>query len=520
MAAVKTRGLSLAIAGLALSGCTVLRPDAKWQGRSVDEVTRTNAGGESEAPYWTVREDVPEAVTTVAPAAEPAGVAEPVLASAAASEPEPAIEPEPAEDAAPSPEPAVVIAPLTAAVTEPNPGAAPTAVPANSTVVAPIEIPYGLAKALQSPGLSDEAALWLKEVEVSPSDGGTTEVRLVGEGEFLYQIFRLHGPERLVVDLPQVINLVSRPSLDGSGLVSVARSSQLKIEPVPVSRVALELSSAAEVSISSDAQGLSVFLAEPGAYAARHGSAPAVADVAPLPHPAEVPAPTPAAGERPEAEEMAEVAEKEGVGAEREVDQVEVLATAEQELAELIGELDAERDLDPEIAALLSPDPPAPAASAPGVLADVIPDTGWTQPTAPVADPTPSAPSVVGYGMRGALWGPEPSGDPSTRMLSVDVTRGDDVELVIRGDGEFSWVAFRLEEPHRLVVDLFGVRHAASLAAHDIGRGGVAAYRSSQFKRQPEAVSRVVIDLEDRLDVHIEGDASGLAVRLLGPSPR
>ncbi|MEE2776702.1 MAG: AMIN domain-containing protein [Acidobacteriota bacterium] len=471
------------------------------------------------APYWTAEEADAEAASAPAqrrssdveieetplpeltqPRAAAVAEVTPPAKPVAVPEPAPAM-PEPA----PAPAPAVVVdaAPPPALAVEAV--AADAVVPAAAAALyaAPLDVPYGQEQALESPGLRNEAALWLKEVEIGPSRDGATAVRLVGEGEFLFKVFRLDRPERLVVDLPQVINLVSRPVLDGSGLVSVARSSQLRIEPVPVSRVSLELAAAAEVSLASDPEGLSLFLGEPGDYAAAYPPPPVVADAA---------AP---------AESMPEVAP--------EADPPETvlpqLAEADLDLPELRG-LDpaANADLpalaDFPIDAEYDPDLPLPTdlpevTFRTDVLADIVPDVSRLPETAPEM-PLPAGPSAIGYGMRGALWGPEPAGDQSTRLLSVEVGDGLGVELKVRGDGEFSWVAFRLEEPHRMVVDLFGVRHAASLANQQIGRGGVVAYRSSQFKRQPEAVSRIVVDLEDRLDVEVHGGNTGLSLRFSG----
>lgn len=96
---------------------------------------------------------------------------------------------------------------------------------------------------------------------------------------------------------------------------------------------------------------------------------------------------------------------------------------------------------------------------------------------------------------------------PRARSLrSIDTsTSNGNVEVSIRGDGEFRYKAFRLDNPSRLVIDLDGVRNGAKRSTVDVDDDVVQRVRVAQF--QP-TIARVVVDLtgKPQYDIVAVGD--------------
>ncbi len=87
----------------------------------------------------------------------------------------------------------------------------------------------------------------------------------------------------------------------------------------------------------------------------------------------------------------------------------------------------------------------------------------------------------------------------SVRGISASTADGH-VEVRIAGDGELRYKAFRLESPSRLVIDLEGVKNAASKNSVAVGDDVVQRVRIAQF--QP-TVARVVVDLAHKTEYDI-----------------
>jgi type IV pilus assembly protein PilQ len=87
----------------------------------------------------------------------------------------------------------------------------------------------------------------------------------------------------------------------------------------------------------------------------------------------------------------------------------------------------------------------------------------------------------------------------SIRAISASTAEGH-VEVRIAGDGQLRYKAFRLESPSRLVIDLEGVKNAASKNSVTVADDVVQRVRIAQF--QP-TVARVVIDLAHRTDYDV-----------------
>jgi hypothetical protein len=105
------------------------------------------------------------------------------------------------------------------------------------------------------------------------------------------------------------------------------------------------------------------------------------------------------------------------------------------------------------------------------------------------------------------------SGHAASRLASVSVAgRKSDVIVELAGDGDFGYEAFRLADPPRYVLDLQGVRNVSHKKQQD-GVGPVARVRVSQFKSEPEPVTRVVLDLASDETPVLEPTKKGLSLR-------
>ena len=122
----------------------------------------------------------------------------------------------------------------------------------------------------------------------------------------------------------------------------------------------------------------------------------------------------------------------------------------------------------------------------------------------PAAFGTPDRPLVA----------PLPSGRLASLLGSVDVVEeGATTVVLIAGDGEFAYSTFQLANPDRFVIDLDGVVNQSARSSAPLAGEVLARIRVSQFKQQPEPVSRVVFDLRQTVPPTIERGPEGLVVR-------
>lgn len=108
---------------------------------------------------------------------------------------------------------------------------------------------------------------------------------------------------------------------------------------------------------------------------------------------------------------------------------------------------------------------------------------------------------------------PSPTGVAATRLTGVEVLESAGTTVVlVRGDGEFAFTTFRLENPERFIVDLSGVVNTSQRSTVSVGSSFVEQVRIGQFKPRPDPVSRVVFDLSRFEPPAIERSADGLKI--------
>ena len=128
----------------------------------------------------------------------------------------------------------------------------------------------------------------------------------------------------------------------------------------------------------------------------------------------------------------------------------------------------------------------------------------------PVPKGTPEEPFVA----------PPPAGAPASRLQGVEVVeRGGETLVRIKGDGEFAYQSFQLEDPPRFVVDLDGAVKTETDSSLAVGSVEVERIRMAQYKSEPDPVARVVFDLRSDSQPWIGRDPQGLLVRFDNGSP-
>jgi type IV pilus assembly protein PilQ len=95
-------------------------------------------------------------------------------------------------------------------------------------------------------------------------------------------------------------------------------------------------------------------------------------------------------------------------------------------------------------------------------------------------------------------------------IRTIDVAeRGGAVELAIQGTRAPSYTVFKLQDPPRLVVDLAGADVSQVASPVEVGKAGVVAVSTAQYKDERSAVGRVIVALEGprKYEVTPRGDA-------------
>lgn len=103
-------------------------------------------------------------------------------------------------------------------------------------------------------------------------------------------------------------------------------------------------------------------------------------------------------------------------------------------------------------------------------------------------------------------------------IQAIDVAeQGGAVELAIRGSRPPSYTVFKLQDPPRLVVDLAGADVTGVASPVQVGKGGVLAVSTAQYKDERSTVGRVIVALDGarRYEIQERGDA--VVVRVLSP---
>ena len=110
--------------------------------------------------------------------------------------------------------------------------------------------------------------------------------------------------------------------------------------------------------------------------------------------------------------------------------------------------------------------------------------------------------------------GPPVRGVSASVLESVQVRQQDGATVVeLVGDGEFAYSTFELQNPPRFVIDLEGVVKTDARATVPVGSADLERIRMAQFRNEPDAVARVVLDLNQPVRPTVERVGDALVLR-------
>src|SRR5947209_16265520 len=166
-----------------------------------------------------------------------------------------------------------------------------------------------------------------------------------------------------------------------------------------------------------------------------------------------------------------------------------------------------------------------PAAAAPAVVETVAPAPKAPEP-APVvtaavepphadvvpvhADPEPVKSEPVAQAAEAPVVTEALPANKATTLKKIETSgAGKAIEVRLATDGDVAYNAFKLEKPSRIVIDLTGVNDKLAKNIINVSDPIVKRIRVSQFKSAPEAVTRVVLDVDEKASYHVtkSGDA-------------
>jgi len=161
----------------------------------------------------------------------------------------------------------------------------------------------------------------------------------------------------------------------------------------------------------------------------------------------------------------------------------------------------------PAVAEIVPP-APKPAETTPVVTAAVEPPHADPVPVHAEPEPVKSEPAAT-VAEAPVVTESLPS-NKATALKKIETNgAGSAIEVRLATDGDVAYNAFKLEKPSRIVIDLTGVNDKLAKNIINVSDPVVKRIRVSQFKSAPEAVTRVVLDVDETASYHVvkSGDA-------------
>jgi len=141
------------------------------------------------------------------------------------------------------------------------------------------------------------------------------------------------------------------------------------------------------------------------------------------------------------------------------------------------------------------------AETVPEVKAEPQPEPVKSEPIAEVVKPA-AEPAVITEAL--------PPANKAKTLKKIETSgAGSALEVRLATDGDVTYNAFKLEKPSRVVIDLNGVSNKLPKNLINVTDPVVKRIRVSQFKSAPDAVTRVVLDVEEKSTYRVTkaGDA-------------
>ena len=155
-----------------------------------------------------------------------------------------------------------------------------------------------------------------------------------------------------------------------------------------------------------------------------------------------------------------------------------------------------------------APPAPKPAESTPVVTASIEPLHADPVPVHTEPEPVKSEPAAQ-IAEAPVVTEALPANKATTLKKIETNGAGAAIEVRLATDGDVAYNAFKLEKPSRIVIDLSGVNDKLAKNIINVSDPIVKRIRVSQFKSAPEAVTRVVLDVDEKASYHVtkSGDA-------------
>jgi type IV pilus secretin PilQ/predicted competence protein len=151
---------------------------------------------------------------------------------------------------------------------------------------------------------------------------------------------------------------------------------------------------------------------------------------------------------------------------------------------------------------------PKPAEPAPVVTAAAEPPHADPVPAA--AEPEPVKSEPVAQPAEAPVTTEALPANKATTLKRIETNgAGAAMQVRLATDGDVAYNAFKLEKPSRIVIDLTGVNDKLAKNVINVSDPIVKRIRVSQFKNAPDAVTRVVLDVDEKASYHVtkSGDA-------------
>jgi type IV pilus assembly protein PilQ len=158
-----------------------------------------------------------------------------------------------------------------------------------------------------------------------------------------------------------------------------------------------------------------------------------------------------------------------------------------------------------------APPAPKPAEPAPVVAATLEPP--HADPVTVHAEPEPVKSEPAPQVAEARVITETLPANKATMLKNIDTSgAGAAVEVRLATDGDVAYNAFKLEKPSRVVIDLTGVNDKLAKNVINVSDSVVKRIRVSQFKSVPDAVTRVVLDVDEKATYHVTKTGEALSI--------
>ncbi|HEV7425454.1 MAG TPA: type IV pilus secretin PilQ [Thermoanaerobaculia bacterium] len=161
--------------------------------------------------------------------------------------------------------------------------------------------------------------------------------------------------------------------------------------------------------------------------------------------------------------------------------------------------------------------PPAPKPVEPARVAVAVVEPPHSDPIPARAEPEVVKSEPVAQPAEAPVVTEALPSNKATALKKIETNgTGAAMQVHLATDGDVAYNAFKLEKPSRIVIDLTGVNDKLAKNIINVSDPMVKRIRVSQFKSAPEAVTRVVLDVDEKANYHVTKSGDALNVTFGG----